>query len=143
MWRSSGRGKRALHINKSTPSTRFINAISTKEISRKMASHISQFRLSHTPVNQFLKRIGKVDEARCPACGKEEEMIEHYLLECPSHAHERWALNRQARKLRKQLTMRTLLGEKEMVIPLAKYIEAMNRFPKSGEHNQYQTQDAA
>jgi hypothetical protein len=64
--------------------------------------------LSHAPVNRYIKRIGKVNSARCPACGAEQETIEHFLLEGPSYAQERWALNRQAKKLRKQLTLETL-----------------------------------
>ena len=127
-WRSSKRGERAMHMDGTTPSTKFINAISNKEISCKMASHISQLRLSHTPINQFLKCIRMVDSTRCPACREEEETIEHYLLACPSHAHERWALNRQARKIRKQLSLKTLLGEQKMTTPLAKYIEVTQRF---------------
>ena len=87
----------------------------------------------HAPVNQYLKRIGKVDSAQCPACGAEEETIEHLLLRCPSYEHERWALARQARKQRKYMTMETLLGTPEMVIHLANYIDATNRFKYAGK----------
>jgi hypothetical protein len=117
-----------MRMDSTTLSAKFINAISNMEISREMASCILQLRLSHTPINQFLKHIGKVDSARCPACREEEETIEHYLLACPSHAHEIWALNRQARKIRKQLSLKTLLGEQKMTTPLAKYIEVTQRF---------------
>ena len=42
-----------------------------KELSRAAASHIAQLRLTHAPVNHCLNCIGKVDGARCPACGDE------------------------------------------------------------------------
>jgi len=71
---------------------------------------------------------------RFPACGAEDETIEHYLLACPSYAHERWALTRQARKLRKQLSLETLLGDHNMVASLANYIDATRRFSEKGEH---------
>ena len=62
-----------------------LNAISKNGLSREAAS-LAQFRLSHAPDldvwtlgNFYLKRIRKVDSARCPACGTDEETIEHYL----------------------------------------------------------------
>ena len=115
-------------------SKKFLLAISQNELSRQSASRIAQFRLSHAPVNHFLKQIGKVDSARCPACGADNETIEHFLLACPNYAHERWTLTRQARKLRKQLTMETLLGDHNMVASLASYIDATQRFRSDGEH---------
>jgi ribonuclease HI len=129
-WRNSIRGQRAIKLDKTTPSKKFLGAISNNELSREMASRITQFKISHAPINHFLKRIGKVDSARCPACGADEETIEHYLLTCPSYAHERWALTQQTKKKRKQLTIETLLGEQDLTIPLTNYIEATHRFDK-------------
>jgi hypothetical protein len=134
-WRKSQRGKKMTQIDKTTPSNKFLKAISSGELSRKASSQIAQLRLSHAPVNQYLKRIGKVDSARCPACGAEQETIEHFLLLCPSYAHERWALERQAKKLRRHLTMETILGKPEMVHPLANYIDATQRFQTNGEQS--------
>ena len=36
----------------------------------------------------YLKRIHKVDSTRCLACREDEESIKHFLLRCPSYAHE-------------------------------------------------------
>jgi ssDNA-binding Zn-finger/Zn-ribbon topoisomerase 1 len=55
----------------------------------KAASRITQFRLTHAPVNHFLRQIKKVDRATCPACGADEEMISYFLLTCPNYAYER------------------------------------------------------
>ena len=66
-WRNSSRGKKAARLDESTPSAKFINTISNKDISREAASRISQLRIGHAPLNQYLKRIGRVDSARCPA----------------------------------------------------------------------------
>jgi hypothetical protein len=85
------------------------------------------------PLNTYLKRIGRVSSTRCPACRAEEETIKHFLLDCPNYAHERWALTRQACKLRKRLTMETVLGEQSMIGPLASYINATHRFAQNGE----------
>ena len=124
--------------DKTTPSKKFLQAISKKGVSREATSRIAQFRLSHVPLNHYLKRIGKVESTRCPAYGVEDETIKHFLLACPNYAHERWALNQQARKQRKLLMMGTLLGEQEMIAPLANYIDATQCFTKHGEQTNQQ-----
>ena len=127
-WRISERGKRIVKIDPSAPSKKFLNTLSHADLSREAASRIAQLRLTHAPVNSFLKRINKVDNARCPACGAVEETIEHFLLHCPNYAYERWALAQQANKQHKRLSLETLLGTPDMAIPLANYIDASGRF---------------
>jgi hypothetical protein len=109
-------------------SKKFLGLISQNKLSCEAASQIAQFRLTHTLVNQYLKHIGKVNSARCLACGADEETIEHFLLRCPSYAHERWALAQQAKKQRKQMSMETLLGTPKMAVHLANYIDTTNQF---------------
>ena len=138
-WRNSSRGKKAARLDESTPSAKFINMISNKDISHKAASRISQLRIGQAPLNQYLKHIGRVNSARCPVCRADEETIEHFVLACPSHAHERLALSRQAAKISKHLSLKTILGEQEMAVALAKYIVATQRSKTSGEQNQTQT----
>ena len=127
-WVASVRGQRAAHFDGLTPSKKFLKTISQTKLSCVNASRIVQFRLGHTPINMYLRYIRRVDNARCPACGDKEETAEHFLLRCPSYAHERWALAQQANKLRKPLMLDMLLGTPEMARTLAKYIRAMNRF---------------
>jgi len=91
-WEASVRGQRAAHIDATTPSKKFLRTVSQTELSRVDASQIAQFRLGHAPVNQYLKRMKRVDSARCPACRDKEESPEHFMLRCPSYTHERWAL---------------------------------------------------
>ena len=80
------------------------------------------------PVNHYLKNIRRVDSARCPACGDEDKMAEHFLLWCPAYTHKRWALIEKAKKLRKLMEIETILGVPEMTKEVAKFIRAMNRF---------------
>ena len=127
-WRASDRGQRYIRLEELTPSKKLLKSSSHSELSRIDASHIAQFRLGHAPTNQYLKRIGKVDSARCPACGEEVETVEHFLLRCKSYAHERWALTQHASKLHKPMTMQTLLRHPEMAIKLANYIKATSWF---------------
>jgi hypothetical protein len=137
-WRNSERGKAALRIDESTPSGKFLKSISNPKLPKAAASKIAQLRLTHIPLNSYLKRIRKIDAARCPACGADEENIEHFLLRCPSYAHERWSLTQHARKRREALTLKMLLGNPQLTLPLAAYIQATGRFVKPGECNSIQ-----
>jgi len=48
--------------------------------------------------------------------------------------HERWALAEQARKRKKDLMLEMLLGDPEMALPLANYVDGTARFKiNSGE----------
>ncbi len=130
-WRSSKGGQELLKVDSSTPSAQFLHAISTTDISRKTASIITQLLTAHAPLNGHLKRINKVDSARCPACGASPETVRHFLLECPGYAFERWALEKHLKKRQKALTIENLLGDTEFTLPLANYIESSHRFTSS------------
>ena len=138
-WKGTIRGQRAECLDGSTLSRKFLNAISQKELSCNDASQLAQFRLRHAPVNQYLKRIRRVDSVRCPMCGDEEEMAEHFMLRCPAYAHERWALTEKAKKLRKLMDMEMLLGNLEMTNKVAKYIRASNQFQQPDANTQIDT----
>ena len=127
-WRSSDRGKKIMKYDKNSPSAHLLHTISNTDMARRSASLIAQLRLQHIPFNSYLKRIKRVDSARCPACGADAETISHYLLQCPGYAHERWALERSLRKRGKALTLENLLGDPEAIAPLTNYIDASLRF---------------
>jgi hypothetical protein len=126
-------------IDNTTPSTKFLKSISNPKLSRTVASTITQLWLTHFPLNRYLKRIGKVNNTRCPVCGEDEEDIKHYLLRCQAYAHERWPLIQHAAKKRKPLTLQTALGDLQLMLPLAAYIHATGRFTRSGERSTTQT----
>src|SRR5216683_4174297 len=127
-WNNSTRGKALAQIDETMPSTQFLKAISNPKLSRDIASKIAQLRLMHIPLNRYLKRIWRVDSARCPACRADEENITHYLLNCPSYVHERWALTQHARKECKAISVKILLEDLKFILPLAAYIQATGRF---------------
>jgi hypothetical protein len=126
-------------IDDTTPLTKFLKSISNPKLSRSAASTITQLRLTHFPLNGYLKRIGKVDNTRCPACGEDEEDIKHFLLRCQAYTHERWPLIQHAAKKHKPLTLQTALGDLQLTLLLAAYIHATGRFTRSGEHSTTQT----
>jgi hypothetical protein len=59
--------------------------------------------------------------AHCPACSEHNRTVEHYLLQCPSCAHERWTLKRD---IDDELSLASLLANEKAVLHLANYIDA-------------------
>ena len=126
-WNESPRFKRFRATDLISPSSKkYMTLISDHRISRHMASIIFQLRVSHAPLNKYLFRIGKVDSAHCPACGTDEETVEHFMLRCPKYAHERWALFRHIRDNVPQLE--EVLSNPKAIILTTNYIQATERF---------------
>jgi RNase H-like domain found in reverse transcriptase len=69
-----------------------------------------------------------VDSTRCPACGLENKTVMHYLLKCAGYAHERWSLKEEANKLSLRINLESLLGNLDLTIPLANFIDTTHRF---------------
>jgi len=88
-WRKSKRGGKMHQIDVSTPSNKFLKAISMPNLLRRSASLISQLRLTHIPLNSYLKRFKRADSARCPTCRADNETIGHFLFNCPGYTHKR------------------------------------------------------
>jgi len=82
-------------------------------------------KITHAPLNSYLKRFKLVDA--------DYEDVAHFILSCPSYAHERWSLIKQAKKRRKPLTLETILSTQDMAPHLARYIGATHRFSKAGK----------
>ena len=81
-----------------------------------------QLHITHIPLNKFLAKINKVDTAGCPSCGASSETVAHYLLECPGYIHKRWTLERRLRKKERVMTVEDILGNIDIMIPLANFI---------------------
>ena len=118
---------------------KFITLTSDHRIPRRMASLIFQLRVGHVPLNKYLHRFKKVDNASCPACSDPHESVEHYLLQCPIYAHERWPL--LARFKRTVPSMTDILSNKKNILSLINFIEATERFShKYTQQRQNQTE---
>ena len=80
-----------------------------------------------------------MDKANCLACSEEKETIAHFLLHCMKYTFERWPLAQLVKKKHKELMIKTLLGDPELAVLLANYMDGTGRFRiKLGEHEQTQ-----
>jgi ribonuclease HI len=64
-WQSSTRGSSMHKTDNSTPLKSFLKTISKPGITCNTASTILQLRLTHIPLNSYLKCFKRVDSARC------------------------------------------------------------------------------
>jgi ribonuclease HI len=126
-WNTSERYKRFKAPDIVSPSSKkFLDLISDHRLPKHIASLIFQLRVGHAPLNGYLHRFGKIESARCPACGEARETTEHFILRCPKYAHERWALLRHVRDNTPRLEH--IMANPKLIIPLMNYIDATERF---------------
>ena len=132
-WDASARAEKFKPLELISPSNKYIKLISNDRLSRSDASRIFQLRTGHVPLNVYLERIKRAEKASCPACGHPRENMQHYIFDCPSYSHERWAMLKQCSK--REPKMKDVLNCAEMVLPIANYIQATGRFEleKAGE----------
>ena len=133
-WNAADRFKRFKAPDLIVPTAKkFITLTSSDHrITKQLASLLFQLRTGHAPLNSYLSRFKRVDSARCPACGREQETPEHFILRCPKYEHERWALLRHFRDNAPKLE--DILSNPKAIIPVLHYIEATERFKMQADH---------
>ena len=130
-WRVSPQYNRTKTLDSSLLSNKFIKLISDDRLSRMDASHICQLRTGHVPLNAYLHRIRKAEGPCCPASRHSKENVKHYIMDCPSYAHKRWALYKNSKK--RNLNLADLLNDKNMAVLVANFIQATGRFGRDAE----------
>jgi ribonuclease HI len=125
-WIASPRYAKFKHFDPTLPSRNFIKLISNTKISRADASKIFQMRSGHAPLNAYLHRFKRKESAQCPACGAPKETPQHFLLECPAYAHERWKL--KPKKGAMETRFAELLANEKKIVALAHFMKATRRF---------------
>jgi ribonuclease HI len=124
-WSKSPRAKRFKPFDSTLPSPKFVKLISDPNISRQGASWLFQLRTGHFPLNEYLFRFKRAESSKCPACGHHSKTPQHFILDCPTYAHERWALI--ARKGREGKKYANIIGKPKNAITLINFIHATGR----------------
>jgi len=110
----------------------------------RAASHRSPAAEAILHTGQHRRSCGNPGSGAPFGTKTKNETIAHFLLHCPMYAFERWALAKHAKKRHKEFTVETLLGDPELAIPLANYMDGTGRFrTKIGEHPQSQIGNTA
>jgi len=125
-WGESPHTTKLKRFDPSIPSPKYIKLISDPKISRKGASWIYQFRVGHLPLNAYLHRFKRSASASCPACGYHSKNTQHFLLDCPAYAHERWTLVNKSRPGEKDFAK--LLSNPKTLPKVITFIHETGRF---------------
>lgn len=56
----------------------------TKGLSQRDSTVLFQLRSGHAPLNAHLHRIKCADSPVCEVCSKGDEMVKHFVYECPA-----------------------------------------------------------
>ena len=117
-WKGSPHYARISCIDPALPSQRFRKLI--KGLSRAQANILTQLRMGHIPLNEYLFRIGKANYPTCAACQQDEESVHQYLFDCMAWKHEHWHMGRKLGNKAKSL--KCVLGSKKGVEETLKFI---------------------
>ena len=71
-------------------------------------------------------RFKRSVSASCPACGYHSENAQHFLLDCPAYAHERWTLVNKSRPGEKDFAK--LLSNPKTLPKVITFIHETGRF---------------
>ena len=88
-------------------------------------ARLFQIRTGHFPLNDYLFGFKRAESASCPACGRHNESPQHFILDCPTYAHERWPLI--ARKNREEKKYANNLGKPKNAVKSIDFIQATGR----------------
>src|SRR5882724_9050636 len=98
----------------------------TQDLPRDQVSLLVQLRTGHIPLQKYLHRIGKVDSPKCLACQTQDEMVQHYLLNCPAYRTQRGHLERAMQ--RAAWSIKVLLVNPKAFPHLLQYMNATRHF---------------
>ncbi|KAJ3486122.1 hypothetical protein NLI96_g4454 [Meripilus lineatus] len=124
-WEQSPRYARTSRIDPSLPSKQYLKAMNA--LTKTQASIITQLRVNHIPLNEYLKRVGKHPNGICELCGKEQETAIHLLLMCPTLRHIRTMVFREIPP--RERNLKTLLTTPAKMKQVIKFIRQSRRFP--------------
>ncbi|KIM20835.1 hypothetical protein M408DRAFT_81451 [Serendipita vermifera MAFF 305830] len=98
------------------------------KLRRNQMSILTQLRTNHVPLNFYLHRIKRAENADCPHCPGIAEDVDHVLLNCSNYIQPRQTL--QTRAGRKAASKRHLLSDKKGVKHLLEFLHGTRRFEK-------------
>ena len=133
IWKESPRKDRFSRINSNFPFIKFRKKLFS--LSRKQASLIMQLRTGHIPLNNYLKRIGKIDSDKCLKCAEDPinmqivETVGHFLFECQAYEEEREELIDKTG--RSQLSLAKIMKNVDKIKALATFVNRTGRFKET------------
>lgn len=125
-WKKSLRYRKFRKFEKKERGVKYEKLIG--KLRRNQMAILTQLRTNHTPLNYYLHRIKKIDNADCPHCPGIVEDIDHYLFDCKNYLQTREKLRKRAGK--GAVSIRYLFGTAQGVRHLLEYLHNSRRFER-------------
>ena len=93
---------------------------------RKHIAWIAWLRTGHCPLNNYLKRINRINDATCIGCGDAKETVQHFLLVCQKYERLKDGMRKKVGV--GGMKMEKLLGDPRRIKDTVKFIESTERF---------------
>jgi hypothetical protein len=123
-WTKSPRYRRFRHFEKKDRGTRYEKLVG--RLRRNQMSVLTQLRTNHIPLNFYLHRIKRVDNADCPHCPGVTEDVDHVLFTCRNYLQARTTLRNKLG--RKAFSSRHLLSTEAGIKCLMEFLQHTGRF---------------
>jgi ribonuclease HI len=93
---------------------------------RKHIAWIAWLRTGHCPLNNYLERINRINDATCIGCGDAKETVQHFLLVCQKYERLRDGMRKKVGV--GGMKMEKLLGDPRRIKATVEFIESTERF---------------
>ncbi|KNZ77463.1 hypothetical protein J132_05421 [Termitomyces sp. J132] len=125
-WKKSPRFPKINRIDDTLPSKGYMRLV--QDLDRKQSAILTQFRMGHVPLNQYLFRIKRSETPACPHCRElAVETIKHFLFECPHYQYK--CQTHVVSKLRCEAeSLQVLLSRPDALKFFFRYVRASRRF---------------
>ncbi|KAF7330237.1 RnaseH domain transposon factor [Mycena venus] len=98
-----------------------------KSLKREVFGRVTQCRIGHCFSGEYYSRFVPSENVNCP-CGEEFQTREHILRVCPRYEDQRHIL----RSVSRDISLPEILGTKDGITALAKFLEESGAFTKTG-----------
>ncbi|KAF7350488.1 RnaseH domain transposon factor [Mycena venus] len=96
-------------------------------LKREVFGRVTQCRIGHCFSGEYYNRFVPSENVNCP-CGEELQTREHILRTCPRYEDHRHLL----RSVSRDISLPEILGTKDGIAALAKFLEESGAFTKTG-----------
>jgi ribonuclease HI len=123
-WTNCAQGQKIRKFDETPPGPQAFSRF--YDLPRRACSIVNQLRSGHVGLNSYLHRIQAVDSPMCLSCGV-RETVDHFLFACHRYVNQRIALRRA---IKGRLSKPNVLGKKNSVKALLRYVHETGRFPR-------------
>nr|GAT48620.1 RnaseH domain transposon factor [Mycena chlorophos] len=126
-WKKTAKTGHYAIANRIPPSVKPTKHFLALDGKREVFGRLVQCRIGHCFSGEYYSRFVPSEDTDCP-CGEHIQTREHIICDCPRYDEHRGIL----RKTSRHLSLPQILGTKEGITALSKFLDASGAFTKTG-----------